>query len=90
MIAGLDSILQAVDLPSGATRLLGRLDVRDVDGLALWAPGGAAEARIALHSGDGGGSVRRLDDGAILARIPGLGEAALRFASDGSLVGLGR
>ncbi len=90
VIAGLDGQLEAVDLPTGATRVIGRLDVRDVDGVAISSPWAGHGALVALHSGDGGGSVRRLDDGANLARVPGLGEAALRFGDDGGLLGLGR
>ncbi|MCB9739813.1 MAG: protein kinase [Deltaproteobacteria bacterium] len=92
VVAGLDGSMLAVDLAQGATRSLGgNLDLAadaplerdalgEVDGLVVTGSGDAA--RVLLHGAHGGGAVRRLDDGALLARLPARGDVALRASSD--------
>ncbi len=83
LLAQLDNALQAVDLADGATRSLGVVDVRDVDGIAVRGP------LLALHAGNGGASVRRISDGAALFQVPGSGDVALAFEAGGDLLALG-
>lgn len=77
LVASLDGRLEELSLgPVASMRDLGALDVRDVDEIVVDAE------LIAVHSGDGGGSVRRRSDGAVLVRLPSVGEGHMRLLPD--------
>lgn len=72
--AGLDGTLRAIDVGTGRVRDVGPLRVRNVVDVRLHT---SESGLVAVHGH--GTSVLRLGDGAELARLPALGERAVRW-----------